>query len=86
MKDDKNKNQFNKRRKDIKTLRKNEKGEKEKKTLTENNKKEGTEDQGSGTWIGSFHSLLSNANSLVIHQSFNVKFDRPLPLFSLSVE
>jgi hypothetical protein len=37
MKDDKNKNQFDKRRKDNKTLRK-------KNTLTEGNKKEGTED------------------------------------------
>jgi hypothetical protein len=51
MKDDKNKNQFDKRRKDNKTLsKKNEKGRKKgKKTLTEGNKKEGTEDQGSGT-------------------------------------
>jgi hypothetical protein len=37
MKDDKNKNQFDKRRKDNKTLSK-------KNTLTEDNKKEGTED------------------------------------------
>jgi hypothetical protein len=51
MKDDKNKNQFNKRRKDNKTLsKKSEKGRKKgKKILTEDNKKEGTEDQGSGT-------------------------------------
>jgi hypothetical protein len=48
MKYDKNKNQFNKMRKDNKTLRKKVKMN-EKKTLTENNKKEGTEDQGSGT-------------------------------------
>jgi hypothetical protein len=50
-KDDKNKNQFNKRRKVNKTLRKkSEKGrKKKKKTLTEDNKKEETEDQGSGT-------------------------------------
>jgi hypothetical protein len=62
------------------------------KTLTEDNKKEGTEDQDSVTWIASFHSLLSNANSLVIHQFFkslfidssHVKFGRPLSLFSLS--
>jgi hypothetical protein len=55
--------------------------------------KEGTEDQNSGTWIASFHSLLSNASSLVIHQSFKslftnssyVKVGRPLPLFLLSV-
>jgi hypothetical protein len=48
MKDDKNKNQFDKRRKDNKTLsQKNEKGWE--KTWTEDNKKEGTEDQGSGT-------------------------------------
>jgi hypothetical protein len=48
MKDDKNKNQFNKRRKDNKTLSK--KGwKKGKKTLTEDNKKEGTEDQCSDT-------------------------------------
>jgi hypothetical protein len=47
-KDDKNKNQFDKRRKDNKTLRKkSEKGGK--KTLTEDNKKEETEDQGSDT-------------------------------------
>jgi hypothetical protein len=58
--------------------------------LTEGNKKEGTEDQGSSTGIASFHSLQSNANSLVIHQSFkslftnssHVKFGHPLPLFS----
>ena len=61
------------------------------KPLTKDNKKEETEDQGSGTWIASFHSLLSNANSLMIHQFFkslftdssHVKFGRPLPLFSL---
>jgi hypothetical protein len=48
MKDDKNKNQFDKGRKDNKTLsKKNEKGRK--KTLTEDNKKEETEDQDSGT-------------------------------------
>jgi hypothetical protein len=48
MKDDKNKNQFDKRRKDNKTLsKKTKRGEK--KTLTKDNKKEGTEDQGSGT-------------------------------------
>jgi hypothetical protein len=46
-KDDK-KNQFDKRRKDNKTLiKKSENGRK--KTLTEDNKKEGTEDQDSGT-------------------------------------
>jgi FKBP-type peptidyl-prolyl cis-trans isomerase len=46
MTDDK-KNQFDKRRKDNKTLsQKKKKGGK--KTLTENNKKEGTEDQSSG--------------------------------------
>jgi hypothetical protein len=46
MKDDKNKNQFSKRRKGNKTLRKKAKKRKwvEKKTLTEDNKKEGTED------------------------------------------
>jgi hypothetical protein len=62
-----------------------------KKTLTEDNKKEGVEDQGSDTRIANFHSLLSNDNSLVIHQSSKplfmdssqVKFDRPPPLFSL---
>jgi hypothetical protein len=37
-----------------------------KKTFTEDNKKEGIKDQGSGTWIASFHSLLSNANSLAL--------------------
>jgi hypothetical protein len=48
MKDDKNKNQFDKRRKDNKTLsQKSEKGQK--KTLIEDNKKEGTKDQGSDT-------------------------------------
>jgi hypothetical protein len=62
------------------------------KKLTEDNKKEGTEDQCSGSWIANFHSLLSNASSLAIHQSFkslftdssHVKFGHPLPLFSLS--
>jgi hypothetical protein len=39
----KNKNQFDKRRKDNKTLKKSEKA-REKKTFTEDNKKEGTED------------------------------------------
>jgi hypothetical protein len=49
-KDDKNKNQFDKRRKDNKTLSQKKKAKRGgKKTLTENNKKEGTEDQGSGT-------------------------------------
>jgi hypothetical protein len=48
MKDDKNKNKFDKRRKDNKTLsQKSEKGRK--KTLTEENKKKVTEDQGSDT-------------------------------------
>jgi hypothetical protein len=42
------KNQFDKRRKDNKTLRKKAKSG-GKKTLTEDNKKEGTEDQGSDT-------------------------------------
>jgi hypothetical protein len=48
MKDDKNKNQFDKMRKDNKTLskKKSEKGREI--FLTEDNKKEGTEDQGSG--------------------------------------
>jgi hypothetical protein len=45
-----------------------------KKTLIEDNKKEGTEDQDFGTLIASFHSLLSNASSLVIHQSFKSLF------------
>jgi hypothetical protein len=57
------------------------------------NKREETDDQGSGTWITSFHSLISNASSLVIHQSFkslftnssHVKFDHLLPLLSLLV-
>jgi hypothetical protein len=49
-KDDKNKNQFDKRRKDNKTLSQKKKVKRGgKKTLTENNKKEGTEDQGSDT-------------------------------------
>jgi hypothetical protein len=63
------------------------------KNLIKRNKKEGIEDQCSSIWIGNFHSLLSNANSLVIHKSFKylftdssyVKFDRSLFLFSLSV-
>jgi hypothetical protein len=42
IKDDKNKNQFDKRREDNKTLSPNF-------FLTEDNKKEGTEDQDSGT-------------------------------------
>jgi hypothetical protein len=42
MKDDKNKNQFNKRRKDNKMLSKKNEKEREK-TLKEDNKKEGTE-------------------------------------------
>jgi hypothetical protein len=62
-----------------------------KKTFTEDNKKEGTEDQCSSTWISNFHSVLSNASFLVIHQSFkslftdssHVMFGRLLPLFSL---
>jgi hypothetical protein len=50
MKDDKNKNQFNKGRKDNKTLSQKRKRKwSGKKTLTEDNKKEGTEDQGSDT-------------------------------------
>jgi hypothetical protein len=50
MKDDKNKNQFDKRRKDNKTLSQKKKVKRGgKKTLTEDNKKEGTEDQCSGT-------------------------------------
>jgi hypothetical protein len=50
MKDDKNKNQFDKGRKDNKTLRqKIKRNGAEKKTLTEENKKEGTEDQRSDT-------------------------------------
>jgi hypothetical protein len=77
-------------RKENKTLRKKWKWTR-KKTLTENNKKEGTEDQGSGTWIATFHSLLSNTNSLVMYQSFkslftdsyHIKFGRHLPFFSL---
>jgi hypothetical protein len=47
MKDDK-KRQFDKRRKDNKTLHKKSENER-KKTLTEDNKKEGTEDQDFGT-------------------------------------
>jgi hypothetical protein len=51
MKDHKNKNQFDQRIKDNKTLRKkSEKRRKKiKKTLTEDNKKEGTKDQDSDT-------------------------------------
>jgi hypothetical protein len=49
-KDDKNKNQFDKRRKDNKTLSQKKKAKRNgKKTLIEDNKKEGTEDQGFGT-------------------------------------
>jgi hypothetical protein len=44
-KDDKNKNQFDKRRKDNKTLSQKERKRAGKKTLTKDNKKEGTEDQ-----------------------------------------
>jgi hypothetical protein len=70
---------------------KSEKGRE--KTWQKNNKREGTEDQGSDIWIVSFHSLLFNASSLVMQQSFkslftnfsHVKFGLPLPLFSLSV-
>jgi hypothetical protein len=50
MKDDKNKNQLDKRRKNNKTLSKKRKRKwAEKKTLVEDNKKEGTENQGSDT-------------------------------------
>jgi hypothetical protein len=38
-----------------------------KKTNIKGKKSEVTEDQGSSTLIASFHSLLSNANSLVIY-------------------
>jgi hypothetical protein len=48
--------------------------QKEKRTLTEDNKKEGTENQDFDTLIASFYSLLSNASSLVIHQSFKSLF------------
>jgi hypothetical protein len=81
-----------KRRKSNKTLsQKSEKGQE--KTLTKRQWKERTKYQDSDTWIASFHSLLSNASSLVIHQSFkhlftdffHVKFGRPLPLFTLPV-
>jgi hypothetical protein len=49
------------------TKKKNEKGwRKRKKLWTKDNKREGTEDQGSDTWIADFHSLLSNASSLMI--------------------
>jgi hypothetical protein len=48
MKDDKDKNQFDKRRKDNKTLSQKKAKRGEKKTLIKDNKKEGTEDQGSG--------------------------------------
>jgi hypothetical protein len=89
-KDDKKSNQ--KRRKGNKTLSQKVKRS-GKKTWQKENKREETEDQGSGRWIASFHSLLSNASSLVIHQSFksfftdssHAKFGLPLPLFSLSV-
>jgi hypothetical protein len=49
MKDDKNKNQFDKRRQDNKTLSKKKRKGAGKKTLTEDNKKERTEYQVSGT-------------------------------------
>jgi hypothetical protein len=49
MKDDKNKNQFDKMREDNKTLSQKKMKMGEKKTLIEDNKKEGTEDQGSNT-------------------------------------
>jgi hypothetical protein len=48
-KDDKNKNQFDKRRKDNQMLSKKKAKRGGKKTLIEDNKKEGTEDQGYGT-------------------------------------
>jgi hypothetical protein len=59
------------------------------KSWQKGNKKEGTEDQCSGTWIANFYSLLSNASTLVIHQAFkyfftdssHVKFDHHLHLF-----
>jgi hypothetical protein len=70
---------------------KSEKGRE--KTWQKGNKREGTKDQGSGRCIASFHSLLSNARSMVIHQSLKSlftdsshdKFGLPLPLFSISV-
>jgi hypothetical protein len=72
-------------------VKKSEKGQE--KTWQKSNKREGIEDQDLDTWIASFHSLLSNASSLVIHQSFkslftdsfHIKFGFPLPLFSLLV-
>jgi hypothetical protein len=60
-------------RKNNKTLnQKSEKGRK--KPWQKGNKREGTEDQGSDTWIASFESLSSNASFLVIHQSFKSLF------------
>jgi hypothetical protein len=58
-------NKLNKKwRKCNKMLSKNEKGAE--KNLTKDNKKEGTKHQVFGTRITSFHSLISNAISLVI--------------------
>jgi hypothetical protein len=65
----------------------------QRKKLNKKQKKKGTGDQDSDTWIASFHSLLSNASSLMIHQSYKflfmdssyVKFGRHLPLFLLPV-
>jgi hypothetical protein len=61
-----------KRRKGNKTLRKKWKWAK--KNLDKKAIKERTKDQGSDTWIASFHFLLSNASSLVIYQSFKSLF------------
>jgi hypothetical protein len=55
--------------------------------------KERTKNQDSVTWIASFYSLLSNASSLLIHQSFkslftdfsHVKFGCHLSLFLLPI-
>jgi hypothetical protein len=89
-KGDKKPNQ--KKRKGNKTPKKQRKGT-GKKHWQKGNKREGTEDQGFGTWIASFHFLLFITSTLVIHQSLkslltgssHVKFGRPLSLFSLPV-
>jgi hypothetical protein len=65
------KGNVNKQKKGEKTIKKpkHKKANKKKKKVTKKgNKIGGTEDQGSSTSIASFHSLLYNANSLVILQ------------------
>jgi hypothetical protein len=77
-----------KRRKDNKTLSQKSKKRSRKKNLTKGNKRKEPKIK-----VLAHELLLSNASSLVIHQSFKylftdfsyIKFDRPLPLFLLPV-